>query len=41
MMTSITSWPAAGAVIVTALCSLAKKDSPITRALASRIRKHR
>lgn len=39
MMPSITTWPAAVAIIVTVLCSLAKKDSPITRAIASRIRR--
>ena len=39
MMPSITTWPTAVAFVVMALCSLAKKDSPITRAIASRIRR--
>lgn len=39
MMPSISTWPEAVALVVIALCSLAKSDSPITRAIASRFRR--
>ena len=39
MMPSITTWPAAVTIVVAVLCWLAMKDSPITRAIASRSRR--